>query len=72
MVRKAKLLFEANLAFNIKTNPKKFWSYTNQTTKVKQGVFMLEREDGTVIENDVIDIAKTLNDYFVMFLQEII
>ena len=63
MVRKARQLFETNLASNIKTNPKKFWSYVNQTTKVKPGVSMLEREDGTVIENDV-DIAKLLNDYF--------
>ena len=63
MVRKARLLFETNLATNIKTNPKKFWSYVNQTTIVKPGVSMLEREDGTVIENDA-DIAKSLNDYF--------
>ena len=60
MVRKARQLYETNLASNIKTNPKKFWS---QTTKVKPGVSMLEKEDGTAIENDV-DIAKSLNDYF--------
>ena len=43
MVRKARQLFETNLASNIKTNPKKFWSYVNRTTKVKPGVSMLER-----------------------------
>ena len=63
MVRKARQLFETNLASNIKNNPKKFWNYVNQTTKVKPGVSMLEREDGTVVEYDV-DIAKSLNDYF--------
>ena len=63
MVRKARQLFETNLASNIKTNPNKFWSYVNQITKVKPGFSMLEREDGTVIANDV-DIAKSLNNYF--------
>ena len=63
MVRKARLLFEAKLATNVKDNPKKFWSYVNQTIKVKPGVSTLEQEDGTVIEKDA-DIAEALNDYF--------
>ena len=63
MVRKSRLLFEAKLATNVKVNPKKFWSYVNQTIKVKPGVSTLEREDGTVIEKDA-DIAEALNDYF--------
>ena len=63
MVRKARLLIEVNLATNVKANPKKFWSYVNQTIKVKPGVPTLEREDGTVIEKDA-DIAEALNDYF--------
>ena len=63
MVRKARLLFEAKLATNVKDNPKKFWSYVNQTIKVKPGVSMLEQEDGTVIEKDA-DIAEALNEVF--------
>ena len=46
-----------------------FWSYVNQTAKVKPGVSMLERKDGTVIENDV-GIAKNTQLLFCSVLQE--
>ena len=59
IVRKARFLFE-QLMLNL--TPRSFGAI-NQTTKVKPGVSILQRDDGTITENDN-DIAKLLNDYF--------
>jgi len=63
LVRSTRATYESDIASKVQTNPKQFWAYINQTAKVKPCIGMLERKDGTTINNDT-EIATMLNDYF--------
>jgi len=62
--REARLHYEANLANNIKDNPKEFWAYVKSQTGSTSGVSPLLKGDGS-LAIDAKDKASTLNDFFV-------
>ena len=47
LTRKLNLKSEANIAANIKTSPKSFWSYVKSRTKAKSKIPVLTKPDGT-------------------------
>ena len=63
LTRKLKLKFEANIAANIKTSPKSFWSYVKGKTKAKSKIPVLAKPDGTEAISSS-DKAETLNNFF--------
>ena len=63
LTRKLKLKFEANIAANIKTSPKSFWSYVKNKTKAKSKIPVLTKPDGTGVISSS-DKAETLNNFF--------
>ena len=60
MVRKAKKEFEKALIKDIKKNPKKFWSFVRNKTKIKESILRVKRDDGTLTEEDC-DTASIMN-----------
>ena len=62
MTRKAKKDYEKNIALDVKTNPKKFWSYVKQKTMIKATIPELSTPNGTA----KVDREKTeaLNTFF--------
>lgn len=62
-IRKAKRAFERNVAMQAKSNPKAFYKYANSKLKTKTGIADLEKEDGTLTDNDK-DKAEVLNKFF--------
>ena len=43
---------EANIAKNIKNNPKAFYQYIASKTKLKEGISELKKNDGNLTKND--------------------
>lgn len=68
-VRRAIKKFEQSIANDIKSNPKKFWAYTNSKLKSRREIPQLEKTDGSKTENDN-DKAATLNKFFVSVFTE--
>ena len=56
--------FESLIAGDIKTAPKKFWSYVKSRTKTRSKIPTLRKIDGTCATNAK-DKAETLNDFFI-------
>ena len=52
LTRKAQRVFEKQIAKDAKKNPKAFWSYVKAKSKTRDGVSDLEKDDGTLTEND--------------------
>ena len=65
-VRRAKRLYENNIANNIKTDPKLYHRYARNKMDVKDGIGPLTDEDGNVISDNK-DMAQVLNQYFTSF-----
>ena len=63
LTRKLKQKFEANIAANIKTSPKSFWSYVKTKTKAKSKIPVLIKPDGTEAIS-AYDKAETFNNFF--------
>ena len=66
LTRKLRKDFENNLAENVKTSPKSFWSYVKSRTKTRSSIPMLKKEDGS----DAItpqEKAETLNKKILLF-----
>ena len=63
LTRLLRKTFEANIAKDIKTAPKKFWSYVKSRTKIKDTIPSLMRPDGTRAITSK-EKANTLNEYF--------
>lgn len=62
-MRRSKYDYEKNLATNIKTDSKLFWSYVRSKLKTKGKLGQLETENGT-LTNDSQKKAEVLNTYF--------
>ena len=62
-LRRAKYQKEKNIAENIKTDSKQFWSYVRSKSKTKTTITQLQREDDTETQNDE-ETAQLLNEYF--------
>jgi len=62
-VKHARKGFEKRLSENLTEDTKSFWAYTNSGMKVRAPVGDLEKQDGTMTENDQ-DKAEVLNDFF--------
>ena len=67
-LRKAKYLHEKDLAANIKTNSKLFWSYVRSKLKTKSAIGQLQGQDGTAIDDNQ-EKADLLNSYFASVFQ---
>lgn len=63
VIRYAKRSYERSIVENFKQNPKDFWSYIRDQTKVRKGVHDLKNEDGEVVTTDL-DKANLLNAFF--------
>jgi hypothetical protein len=62
--------FELNLAKNSKNNPKSVYAYLNSKTVIKDTVKALKSVDDSITTNGI-DIANSLNEYFVsVFLKD--
>ena len=61
--RKAKRKFEKKLSFDVKSNPKRFYSYIRSRTKVKEIIGPLKDGSGQLISNDE-QKCEILNEYF--------
>jgi hypothetical protein len=62
-IRKARKDLERTIALDSKTNPKKFWKYVQEKTKVSSGISTLKKPDGSLAEDDE-QKADTLNNFF--------
>ena len=62
-LRKAKYLYEKDIALKIKDNNKLFWSYVCSKSKIKMSVSKLDRGNGELTKNDQ-ETSDVLNDYF--------
>ncbi|XP_076038458.1 uncharacterized protein LOC143023740 [Oratosquilla oratoria] len=62
-VRKAKFVFEKNVANNAKDNSKHFWAYVRSKTNVKERVPSLRKADGNLTQSDN-EAAQTMNEAF--------
>ena len=60
-VRKALKDYEKSIASEIKTNPKKFWSYVNSKLKTKSEIPQMKKPDGTMTTSNQ---EKALNNFF--------
>ena len=64
LTRSLRVQFEAGIAGDIKTAPKKFWAYVKSRTKVRSKIPTLRKGDGNNAV-DAKDKAETLNNVFV-------
>ena len=64
LTRTLRSQFESLIAGDIKTAPKKFWSYVKSRTKTRSKIPTLRKIDGTCA-TDAKDKAETLNDFFI-------
>jgi len=62
-IRKAKRSFESHLIFNLKSNPKRFWKYVNNSSKVCAEIGKLKLPDGS-LTSTFRETAGALNNYF--------
>ena len=62
-IKKAKKAYEKDIAVNCKTDPKRFWKYVQERTKVNNDVCTLKKDDGTFAVSEQ-DKAEVLNKYF--------
>jgi len=62
-VKRARKCFEKKLSEKLSEDKKSFWAYTNSGMKVRTGVGDLEKDDGTLTQNDH-DKAEVLSDFF--------
>ena len=65
-LRKAKYLYENDIALKIKDNNKLFWSYVRSKSKTKMSVCKLYRGNGELTKNDQ-ETADVPNDYLPVF-----
>ena len=66
LTRKGKKIMEKNIAKQIKTNPKSFWSYTQSKLKTRSGIPDLEKDqngDKSYAKDDQ-EKADLLQEYF--------
>ena len=61
--RKAIKSYDKNIAANIRTNPKLFWSYVNSKMKSRQPISDLKKGNGELTVNDE-EKAEVLNSFF--------
>lgn len=69
MTRNLRRNFEKMLAKEAKTNPKAIWSYIRNQVKTREGLGDLEKEDGSLTQ-DNLEKANTLNNFFVSVFTE--
>lgn len=61
--RKEEKEHEKRIVENIKRNPKKFWCYARQKTRIKTGIGELKKEDGSATKTEA-EKALVLGDFF--------
>ena len=54
---------EQEITNNLKSNPKKFWSYVSQKTKQRETIPAIRREDGSFTQTDL-EKAEKLSLFF--------
>ena len=62
-IRKGKRSFESHLVSSFKSNPKHFWKYVNNSSKVRAEIGRLKLPDGSLTSNSC-ETAEALNNYF--------
>ena len=62
-IKKAKKQYEKKVANECKTNPRTFWRYVQDKLKVKKGISVLKKPDGSYTNNDQ-EKAEVLNSFF--------
>ena len=63
VIKNARRQYEQDIARDGKLNPKKFWRYVQERTKVNVGVGTLKCEDGSLVTDDSRK-AEVLNNFF--------
>ena len=63
VIKNARRQYEQDIARYGKLNPKKFWRYVQERTKVNVGVGTLKCEDGSLVTDDSRK-AEVLNKFF--------
>ena len=63
LIRQAQANYEKRLMKEFKNKPKAFYSYVRSKQNVKVGVSQLEKEDGSLTQNDC-EAANVLNEFF--------
>lgn len=63
LTRKLRVEFENKIAMDIKTKPKKFWSYVKSRTKTRCKIPALKKEDGSMVSTAA-EKAELLNKFF--------